>query len=160
MGSHVQHAEDQPLSTGAEPAPPVEPLPGAVVYALDHRRVAEFYRAAIGLRESSCDDEHAVLESSQQRLIVLRIPEAIAAKITVQDPPERREDTAVKLLFVVHDIARARQQAAGLGGVIDPPDREWTFQGHTRCDGHDPEGNPLQVLSRDPHVLAPAPLAW
>lgn len=32
-----------------------------------------------------------------------------------------------------------------LAGVVDPPERAWTFGGYLRCDGHDPEGNPFQL---------------
>lgn len=125
-----------------------EPLPGAVVYAKDHVAVAAFYRDVIGLTETSSERDHCVLESAHTRLVVQRIPEHIAADIDITQPPTRREDTAIKLLFVVDDLAATRQRVAETGGVIDPPDRAWTFQGHVRCDGHDPEGNPVQVIAR------------
>ena len=35
--------------------------------------------------------------------------------------------------------------ADGLGGLVDPPEREWTAGGLRACDGHDPEGNVLQL---------------
>ena len=33
--------------------------------------------------------------------------------------------------------------------MIDPAEREWSFQGYVRCDGHDPEGNVIQVIQAE-----------
>jgi hypothetical protein len=51
----------------------------------------------------------------------------------------------VKLAFPVASIAQARAAAAGLGGQVDPLEREWRFGANKVCDGHDPEGNVLQL---------------
>ena len=95
---------------------------------------------------------HVLLERYGRRITVVAIPAAIARTIRIEDPPKRREDTALKLSFPVADIAASRVVAAEHGGVIDPPEREWEFRGERVCDGHDPEGNVIQVC-------APAPSA-
>jgi hypothetical protein len=51
----------------------------------------------------------------------------------------------VKLCFGVHGMARARALAAQFGGELNGPEREWEFRGRQVCDGHDPEGNVIQV---------------
>ena len=42
----------------------------------------------------------------------MRIMEPYASEVVVPDPPERREDTAVKPSFVVADLEAARRVAA------------------------------------------------
>jgi hypothetical protein len=34
---------------------------------------------------------------------------------------------------------------AGAGGELNPPDKEFAARGFRACDGHDPEGNVLQL---------------
>ncbi len=121
------------------------PTSGLVVYALDPDRVAAFYEQAAGLTPSATTPHHLVLESESFQLVVLRVPDDIAAEIEVSDPPVRREDTAVKPALVVADLAEARAAAARTGGMVDPPEREWRWQRWTVCDGHDPEGNVVQL---------------
>jgi hypothetical protein len=41
-------------------------------------------------------------------------------------------------------ISGLRALAESSGGVIEPADREWSFNGATVCDGLDPEGNVIQ----------------
>jgi len=75
----------------------------------------------------------------------VRIPKRIADTIEIATPPEPREDTALKLVFSVEDIAHARERAAELGGAVNAMEREWEFEGARVCDGHDPEGNIFQL---------------
>ncbi len=121
------------------------PTSGVVVYAVDPTRVAAFYERVAGLSRTVTARGHLVLESESFQLVVVRVPDGIAAGIELADPPVRREDTAVKPAFVVADLAGARAAAAATGGVLDPPEREWRWQGWRVCDGHDPEGNVLQL---------------
>ena len=118
---------------------------GAVVYACDVERVTAFYAAVADLDVASSASDHVALERDGYRITIVAIPDAIARTITIDDPPVRREDAALKLSFAVSDIAAARAVAAAQGGVIDPPEREWEFRGERMCDGHDPEGNVIQV---------------
>ena len=57
----------------------------------------------------------------------------------------RRENTAFKLSFRVDSLADARAAAKDAGGELNPPEKEWDFQGMRVCDGCDPEGNMIQV---------------
>ena len=119
--------------------------PWVAVYALDVGRVAAFYAAVLGLPVDERSEGYVVLASDDLEVVVVRIMEPYAAEIVVTDPPERREDSAVKASFVVVDLAAARRTAAEHGGVVDGPEREWEFRGFRAVDGHDPEGNVLQV---------------
>ncbi len=120
------------------------PPAGAVLYAKDADRVAAFYVAAVGFRPVDRDDEHVRLETPAFQLVVLRIPEETAATIAIADPPVRRADAAIKLVFVVPSLDAVRADAAEWGGEFNAVEQEWTFNGQRVCDGLDPEGNVFQ----------------
>ena len=118
---------------------------GAIVYAKDLQRVAQFYAAVADLEIVHEVADHIVLESETYELVVVAIPAAIAARIVIASPPERRENTAYKLSFAVASLAEARDAAKAAGGELNPPAKEWSFQGMRVVDGCDPEGNMIQV---------------
>jgi predicted enzyme related to lactoylglutathione lyase len=128
-----------------ENAVPHSAFAGAVVYAKDIVRVSRFYAQVAGLEIVHEVADHVVLESADCELVVVAIPAAIAVNIPIATPPVRRENTAVKLVLRVDDLEAARAAARGAGGELDPPAREWEFQGARVCDGHDPEGNVIQL---------------
>ena len=118
---------------------------GAIVYAKDIQRLAQFYAAVADLEIVHEVADHVVLESETYELVVVAIPAAVAARIVITSPPERRENTAFKLSFAVASLAEARDAAKAAGGELNPPGKEWSFQGMRVCDGCDPEGNMIQV---------------
>lgn len=121
---------------------------GATVYAKDLQKVARFYESTFALQRILHEDDFVALEREGHEIVVVRIPDHIARTFEIASPPARREDSAVKLVFVVESIEAARASAMETGGVIDPPGREWTFRGMRVCDGHDPEGNVVQARAR------------
>ncbi|HEY9100475.1 VOC family protein [Chitinimonas sp.] len=118
---------------------------GSMIYAKYLGRVCDFYAAVTQLPLVEREADYAILAGHGYQLVLHAIPAAYAADIVITDPPERREDTAVKLIFTVPSIAAARALAAQHGGVVDGEEYEWDFQGYRLCDGHDPEGNVVQV---------------
>lgn len=118
---------------------------GAVVYAKDIDRVSRFYSELVGLPIVQREPDHVVLESPSYQLTVVAMAAELAAQICISSPPERREDTAIKLCFAVPDLALARTVAARWGGALAGPEREWEFKGSRVCDGWDPEGNVVQL---------------
>jgi predicted enzyme related to lactoylglutathione lyase len=118
---------------------------GAIVYAKDIARLARFYAAVADLEIVHEVDDHVVLESETCELVVVAIPAATAARIVISTPPVRRESTAFKLSFAVDSLAQARAAAAAAGGELNPPEKEWDFQGMRVCDACDPEGNMIQL---------------
>lgn len=118
---------------------------GAIVYAKDIARLARFYAAVADLEIVHEVADHVVLESESYELVVVAIPAAAAVRIVISTPPARRENTAFKLSFAVDSLAEARAAATAAGGELDPPEKEWDFQGLRVCDGCDPEGNLIQV---------------
>jgi predicted enzyme related to lactoylglutathione lyase len=122
--------------------------PGAVLFAKDLQRVARFYERVLSLAVVHAESDHVVLESAVQQIVIHGIPRRIAAGIDITTPPERRADSAVKLFFAVDSIDALRAAAAALGGQIDPPASAWTARGFRAVDGHDPEGNVIQLRER------------
>lgn len=116
-------------------------MPSAVIYVKDLAPMQAFYERVAKLTVVEATDEYVEMED----LLLVAIPPEIAETFEIAAPPERREDASVKLVFDVPVLAAARVRAQQLGGVVDPPDTEWEFGAFRVCDGHDPEGNPLQL---------------
>ncbi|MFZ6657668.1 VOC family protein [Undibacterium sp. TJN19] len=119
--------------------------PGAVIYAKDVRKLSLFYEQVTQLTRTLVDNTYTILESSQFQLVIHAIPAHIADSFEIRIPPDRRKDTAIKLMLTVASIHNARESAATLGGQVDATDHEWQFQNCLICDGHDPEGNVFQL---------------
>lgn len=121
------------------------PKPSAVVFVANVPRMTQFYQTLASMVLLHEDDLHAVLELEGFQLVIHSLkgaPDAAAAPV---GHPHVREDTYIKVCLPVESIAAARTTAAKLGGAIRPPADEWEARGFRACDGHDPEGNVLQV---------------
>jgi catechol 2,3-dioxygenase-like lactoylglutathione lyase family enzyme len=119
-----------------------------VLYAKDLAIMQEFYQGVFQLEVEQSELDHVVLGSSTSQLVIVQVPASIASPIHIADPPVRRTQTPVKLVFDVESISAARGAVLNLSGGIDPTEREWIFQGYRVCDGHDPEGNVVQFQQR------------
>lgn len=112
-------------------------MPAAIVYAHDLARLQAFYERVAKLEVHEVTDDYVVMEE----LVLVSFGDGYEP----ESPVVRREDAAVKLVFDVPVLAAARVRAAQLGGVLDPVDSEWEFGEFRVCDGHDVEGNPIQL---------------
>lgn len=122
-----------------------KPKPSVVVFAADVRRVSTFYREVASMDVLIEEEDHTVMEVEGLQLVVHRLrgePPVSPAAIRV------REDSYIKLCLPVASIAAARTLAAANGGAIKPPEHEWEARDFRACDGHDPEGNVMQVRER------------
>jgi catechol 2,3-dioxygenase-like lactoylglutathione lyase family enzyme len=111
-------------------------LARAIVFVKDAARMTAFYRDGLGLAVHLCEGDWVELDG----VALHAIPDAIAAGITIEDPPRAREDTPIKLVFAAHDLGAARAHLIAAGaqmGEIKP----WGA-----CDGVDPEGNVFQIV--------------
>ena len=117
---------------------------GAVLFVKNLDRVATFYSVVLGLTEADRADDHILLESPGFQLVVHRITVEGSASGDITAPPARRATAAFKPVFFVPSISRLRVVAETHGGVMEPADQEWSFNGVTVCDGLDPEGNVIQ----------------
>ena len=120
----------------------VKPKPSVVVFVADVRRIATLYRELASMSVLVEDDGYVVMEVEGFQLVV----HALAGEPQVAEGQVRvREDSYVKLCLPVASIAAARSIAAANGGAIKPAQHEWEARGFRACDGHDPEGNVIQV---------------
>ena len=119
----------------------------AVIYVKSIEPMRRFYSQLLGLQSVTSADGYCVLESDSVRLSLVTVAHAIAVTIDIETPPRRRTNTPIKLAFEVPSIERARSIAVALGGQVDPPTTEWSHGGVIHCDGTDPEGNVVQLVS-------------
>ena len=90
----------------------------AIVFVKDLERMTAFYRDTLGLAVMREEPGWVELDG----VALHAIPPAIAARITIDDPPRAREDTPIKLEFHTDEPGVAR-------------------------DGVDPEGNVYRISS-------------
>jgi hypothetical protein len=86
----------------------------------------------------------AVLFAKNLDRVVHVIADGGSVACDVTAPPARRATAAFKPVFFVASISRLRGIAETHGGVLEPVDEEWSFNGVKVCDGLDPEGNVIQ----------------
>ena len=122
-----------------------DPKSGAVLFGKDLSSLARFYEGVAGLSVVLCESDVVILESAQQQLVLHGVPAAVARTIEIATPPRLRKDTAVKLVFAVESIDAARVAAVTLGGRVNDKKHAFEVRGFRACDGHDPEGNIIQL---------------
>lgn len=112
-------------------------LAQAILFAKDIRRLTAFYENALELARNPerSDDTWVELGSGSAALALHAIPADIAQRIEIAEPPVPREDTAIKLVFRVPDVAAARTRVVEHGG--------FTVNAH---DAVDPEGNVFRLI--------------
>ena len=117
---------------------------GAVLFVRGLDQVAAFYSKVLGLSEANRDDDHILLESPGFQLVVHRIRGHPATTTEIAEPLARRARAAYKPVFFVQSLASVRTAASAHGGVMEPREKEWSFNGVAVCDAVDPEGNVIQ----------------
>ena len=115
------------------------------IYALNARQLASFYAKVLGLSVVDEGATFVLLGSAQLELAIVQIPEAIASALNIGHPPQPREETPIKLSFLVPDIELARPTVVSHGGALKDAASAWSWRGARHLDGHDPEGNVFQL---------------
>lgn len=116
-----------------------------VIFSVDVRRLASFYERvleATAVTESSGDIR---LLSALDEVLIHSIPEKVAAGISISSPPVPRDDAALKPVFDVRSLSSTLQRVEANGGVVTS--RTFRFNGLTRHDVLDPDGNVIQLRS-------------
>lgn len=121
------------------------PKPSVVLFVGDVQRMTRFYQELAHMAVVHDASDHAVLEVDGIQLVIHALPARLREPSTTPHPIAVREDSHWKLCLPVGSIADARAVATALGGSIKSPAHEWEARGFRACDGHDPEGNVLQV---------------
>lgn len=115
-----------------------------MIFAKDVARMAEFYRSGFGLDNDAgaSADGFVVLQGPGARVALHALPEHVASGIEVADPPQARSGVALKLLFAVDDVARARDRLEDLGAQLFETADDDAY------DALDPEGNVIRIHRR------------
>ena len=118
-------------------------LKTSMIFAKNMDRMVAFYRDGLGLPliENRADG-WASFDAGSATLALHAIPAGIAAGIEITEPPQAREDSAIKLIFATDDVAAARAHLQAHGATMSAP------RGDKSCDGLDPEGNVFQIVRR------------
>jgi predicted enzyme related to lactoylglutathione lyase len=116
-----------------------------VLFVNDVARMTAFYSAIAAMQILHEESSYAILKIDGFELVI----HAMYGEASPQASPSTivtvREDSYTKLCLPVANIAVARAKAGELGGNIKSIEHEWVARGIRACDGHDPEGNVLQV---------------
>ena len=121
------------------------PVPGAVLFVADVPLLTRFYQGVASMKILHADADHALLEVAGFQLTVHAMRGEPATRSKPGERVPVREDSHWKLCLPVESIAAARARASELGGSLKPREHEWSARGFRACDGHDPEGNVLQL---------------
>lgn len=128
---------------------PAAPTQSLVIFAKNKKRVSAFYRRTLGLHAAEEEASHDLLVGAGIELVIHAIPRKYSAGIVIARPPQPREDTPLKPVFVVADLAAVRTAAKAAGGFLKSDDGAWQIRGYTVLDGWDPEGNVVQFRQRN-----------
>ena len=118
-----------------------------MLYAKDIKRMTEFYRDVLGftvLPSRYDSSEFVVLDAGSAQLCLHQIPDVIARNIDISEPAEPRTLAAVKIMYVIEDVAGMRETLIARG---TPMGAIQNFPPLTYCDGQDPEGNIFQITN-------------
>lgn len=118
---------------------------GVAIYVKELARLSAFYASLLELEIRQAKPDFAVLACGPIELILVAMAPEWAQSVEITSPPMIREETPIKPLFLVQNIAQARLRAEALGGRLKDQGSEWEFGQYRVCDGIDPEGNVFQV---------------
>jgi predicted enzyme related to lactoylglutathione lyase len=105
-----------------------------------------FYEAVIGAQPSPEASGDVRLLNGSDEVLVQSIPTAIAEQIGMSDAAPVRDDSPLKSVFDVASIEVALEAVLATGGATTG--RAFSFEGFTRHDVVDPDGNVIQLRGR------------
>jgi predicted enzyme related to lactoylglutathione lyase len=126
------------------------PLQSLCIFSKNVEQVSLFYQQALGLKVLASDNTHDLLVGQNHEVVVHAISKAYAQSIEIESPPKRRDDVALKPVFVVNNLEAVRAAAKVNGGYLKPLKQAWRIRGYIVLDGCDPEGNVIQFKQVDP----------
>jgi hypothetical protein len=122
---------------------------GFVIYAKDVEALAEFYRLVLTLEIVERNESFVLLQGGAVEIVVVQVPDDVAASIDITRPPKVRAGTPLKPMFTVQSLIDVRSRVFGNGGTLQPERAAWKFRGAIVLDGCDREGNVIQFRQLD-----------
>ncbi|MEY4762601.1 MAG: hypothetical protein RLZZ200_2457 [Pseudomonadota bacterium] len=116
---------------------------GVLVYAIDLKRLAQFYVDVLGMQRRVADAEHIVLSSADAQLILHALPPQFRAMAVAGSPAEPRRAAAIKPFHSVPSLAAAADAMRERGGELFA--EQYQGPGFLARNGCDCEGNVFQL---------------
>jgi predicted enzyme related to lactoylglutathione lyase len=116
-----------------------------VIFSADVARLATFYELVLDARPTREASGDIRLVTDHDEVLVHTVPRAVAGGIEVSVPPEPRERSPLKPVFEVLSLPTALERVEQAGGLVTA--RTFQYQGSTRHDVVDPDGNVIQLRS-------------
>lgn len=115
-----------------------------LVFVADLPRAARFYADALDLHAEPGDDPDFLMMrgSDGAGLALHRVPPEVIGELT--DPPQWREDVALKPCIEVRELDAVREAVVRAGGQAKAP---WTWRDGQFCECADLEGNVFQLFT-------------
>ncbi len=123
-----------------------------VIFSVDVRRLADFYEAVLGVTPTNEDSGDIRLRNDREEVLVHSVPARVAKTISVQSPPEARDNSPIKPVFDVDSLQAALEAVERNGGV--DTGRAFSMDGLTRHDVLDPDGNVIQLRNPSSKLAA------
>jgi len=116
---------------------------GIFIYAKDPDRLSGFYESVLGMTAAHRTDQMVVLRSPDLQLIVHATPPEVASGFGITNPPQLRDNAAIKFFCTVPSLSGAQESAQAFGGQVLP--EQWNGPGFVVRNAFDPEGNIFQI---------------
>ncbi len=118
-----------------------------VVFSFDVRRLATFYGAVLDAEPTEELSGDIRLRNEREEVLIHSVPARFAKAVESSGSPEPREGSALKPVFDVASLETALERVRTSGGVVT--DRTFSLDGLVRHDVVDPDGNVIQLRSRN-----------
>lgn len=119
-----------------------------VVFARDVIGMAAFYEGVLALEPLKDDWGGVRLRGSNEEVLIHPVSSDIAATIDWANSREPRTQSSLKPAFDVASLGEALNAVRSKGGFVT--EVTFSIDGLTRHDVVDPEGNVIQLRSRNP----------
>lgn len=118
----------------------------ALLFVRDFTAMREFYRQLLQTApvNSEWTDSWALFDLGGAQFALHAIPDKSRQGVQLPEPFKPREQSPVKLIFRVRDVAIERTRLASIG--VPLLQREWQNPEEC-CDAVDPEGNVFQITA-------------
>jgi predicted enzyme related to lactoylglutathione lyase len=116
-----------------------------VIFSVDVRHLAMFYQRVLEATAVTEPSGDVRLLAASDEILIHSIPKKIAAGVSITTPPVPRDTAALKPVFEVRSLSSTLQRVGENGGVVT--NRTFRFEGLTRHDILDPDGNVIQLRS-------------
>ena len=122
-------------------------MSGLVVFSPQVRRLANFYAAVLGAQQTLEESGDIRLTNDLDEVLIHTVPKSVADRIVLSVPPSPRKSSSLKPIFDVTSLELALGAVRAHGGVVT--DNTFSFAGMTRHDVLDPDGNIIQLRSKN-----------